>query len=77
MIGENFDSSSVPPSRAEDAANPDNRYLGVHFACCGVYSRVYVNRTATEYAGNCPKCRRRITFRIGNGGSDSRFFTVY
>ncbi|TWU25536.1 hypothetical protein Pla144_27420 [Bythopirellula polymerisocia] len=51
-------------------------FLGVNFACCGVYSRVYPNADRTAYAGHCPRCARRVRFEIGPGGSDSRFFTA-
>ena len=52
-------------------------FLGVHFACCSVYARVYVNRSGTHYVGFCPRCARRVTFQIGPGGTDHRFFTAY
>lgn len=52
------------------------RYVGVHFVCCDVYTRVYVNRDETAYEGNCPKCAKRVRLRIGAGGTDSRFFTA-
>jgi hypothetical protein len=52
------------------------RFVGVHFACCDIYTRVYVNRDETAYEGNCPKCRKRVQLRIGPGGTDARFFTV-
>ena len=38
--------------------------MGIQFACCGVYARVYVNRDETAYIGHCPKCSRRV--RVGN-----------
>jgi hypothetical protein len=50
--------------------------VGIHFVCCDVYTRVYINRDATAYEGNCPKCAKRVRLRIGPGGTDSRFFTA-
>ena len=76
MPGENLDLSSEPPEHdaPEDRARS---FVGVRFACCDVYSRVYVNRARTAYEGNCPKCSKRVRLRIGPGGTDSRFFTAY
>jgi hypothetical protein len=76
MPGENLDLSSDPPlgDRPDDSARS---FVGIHFACCDVYTRVYVNRARTAYEGNCPKCSKPIRLRIGPGGTDSRFFTAY
>jgi hypothetical protein len=77
MVGERFDTGrDHPPARAESEEGAP-RYLGIHFACCSVYARIYVNRTMSGYVGHCPRCGRRIEFRIGPGGTDDRFFTVY
>ena len=51
-------------------------FLGVHFACCDVYSRVYLNRAKTLYLGNCPHCTRQVRFPVGPGGTEARFFTA-
>lgn len=80
MPGEFLDISSDPDDAGRgDAASrqAQRRYLGIHFACCGVYSRVYLNRTGTGYTGHCPRCSRRVDLKIGPGGSDARFFTAY
>jgi hypothetical protein len=78
MAGEQLDLSSDPPRRGEDDASAAGcmRFVGVNFACCGVYSRVYRNREATAYVGYCPKCSRPVRLKIGPGGSDARFFTA-
>ena len=73
--GEHLDLSSDDGDRPAANRQP-RRFLGVHFTCCGTYARVYINTSQTEYAGNCPKCGGRITFAIGPGGSDGRFFTA-
>ena len=72
-VGRHFDYESVSPSKTPGDARPA-RFLGVHFACCGVYARLYPNRARTAYVGHCPKCAGRIAFRIGADGSDRRFF---
>ncbi len=78
MAGESLDLSSDPePTSNSDGVPARRRFLGVQFACCGVYSRIYVNQEGTAYAGNCPKCTKRVELKIGPGGTDSRFFTVY
>lgn len=77
--GENIDLVSEPgktPLRLSEAV-ASRRFVGVHFACCDIYSRVYVNRDETAYAGNCPRCAKQILLKIGPGGTDSRFFTAY
>lgn len=76
MPGENLDLSSDPPGPG-NRESAGRRYVGMHFACCDVYSRVYINRASTAYEGNCPKCSKRVRLRIGPGGTDSRFFTAY
>jgi hypothetical protein len=77
MNGQLLDLSSpvpTPASMAIENRRESSRYLGVQFACCDVYSRIYANRAGTEYVGHCPRCAKRVRFEIGPGGSDSRFF---
>jgi hypothetical protein len=76
MAGEKLDLNSdpqLPP--APKGAN--RRFVGIHFACCDVYIRIYVNPGETAYVGRCPKCCRKVKIRIGPGGTTSRFFTAY
>lgn len=81
MVGENLDLSSgsqdEPDSMSAGGARGRRRFIGIQFACCDVYSRIYVNRAGTAYLGHCPRCSRRVEMKIGPGGTDSRFFTVW
>lgn len=77
MAGEHLDLTDNPFGKSRGDGQASGRpFVGVQFACCDVYTRVYVNRDATAYEGNCPKCARRVRLNIGPGGSDSRFFTA-
>ncbi len=75
MAGENVDTSSDSPSRPSPLRGA--RFLGIHFACCRVYARIYVNRAGTAYEGHCPRCSRPVRIAIAPGGTDARFFTAY
>jgi len=77
VSGENFDISSGEEPRRRAQPGTLRKYLGIHFACCGVYSRIYVNREQSAYVGNCPRCTRQVRIGIGPGGSNARFFTAY
>ena len=49
-------------------------FLGVMFECCNVYGRLYKNKEGTYYVGRCPRCMRELKIRIGEGGTNQRFF---
>ena len=53
---------------------PDRPWVGIHFDCCSVYTRVYRNAEGTAYHGRCPRCLRPVTLRVGPGGTNARFF---
>ncbi len=67
---------SAPPL-GEVHPKPNERpWLGVRFTCSGSYVRVYRDRTQPVYLARCPRCARCIRFRVGEGGTDQRFFNV-
>ncbi len=51
-------------------------YIGVHFKCCHVYARIYLNRDGTAFAGHCPKCARPMRVKVSPRGEKSRFWTA-
>ena len=54
--------------------NKDKSFLGILFECCNVYGRIYKNKDNTYYEGRCPRCMRHIKVKIGEGGTNQRFF---
>ncbi len=76
MAGENLDlvSQSDGGARGADAGR---RFVGIHFACCDRYARVYINRDESAYLGRCPRCLRQVRLTVGPGGTSERFFTAY
>ncbi len=53
------------------------KFLGIVFACCNVYTRIYVNASGKHYEGRCPSCLRHLSIRIGKGGVKDRFFIAH
>jgi hypothetical protein len=73
-----LDIKGLPPS-PQPGATPANTlqgrpWLAVKWRCCGVYSRVYRNADGSAYEGRCPKCMAPVRARVGEGGTDKRFF---
>lgn len=86
MPGDFLDLTSSPEGQphehsgtSDDVAGKSGArsFVGIHFGCCDVYLRVYINRQETAYVGHCPRCMRRVELKIGPGGTDARFFTAY
>lgn len=59
-----------------ETEGPARPWLGVKFTCSGAYVRVYRNVEGTAYNARCPKCGQCMKFRVGQGGTDKRFFEV-
>lgn len=77
MVGENLDLSSGDEVAASaDRSAVGRPFVGIRFACCEVYVRVYINRQGTAYVGHCPRCSKKVTLKVGPGGTDARFFTA-
>jgi len=49
-------------------------WIGVMFRCCGVYARIHKTKAGDAYAGRCPKCGSPVRAKVGEGGTDRRFF---
>ena len=50
------------------------QFLGIWFDCCHVYGRLYKNKAGTMYYGRRPRCLRSVRVRVGEGGTNQRFF---
>lgn len=62
-------------SMVEVSRQKKRKFLGIFFACCNIYGRIY-NYSGKQYEGKCPRCLGRLTVRVGRGGVNNRFFTA-
>lgn len=54
---------------------PEKRkFIGVWFDCCHTYGRLYKTADGKYYVGRCPKCLKNARVRVGEGGTNLRFF---
>jgi len=60
----------------EKEEKKQSNYLGIMFNCCNIYGRIYKNKDKTAYVGHCPKCMRSLRVKIGEGGTNTRFFNA-
>ncbi|RKX23753.1 MAG: hypothetical protein DRP45_09765 [Candidatus Zixiibacteriota bacterium] len=49
-------------------------FIGIHFKCCHVYQRLYLNKAGNAFVGWCPKCAAKAEVMVSSSGSKSRFF---
>ncbi|MFM1919646.1 MAG: hypothetical protein RLZZ303_1280 [Candidatus Hydrogenedentota bacterium] len=67
----------MPSAESSPGANTPRPWIGMHWKCCHVYSRVYLNHAETHFAGNCPRCGAPVRLRAVRGaGSEERFWTA-
>ena len=51
-------------------------FIGLEFACCNAYARIYANAELTAFVGRCPRCARPVQLRISPDGQSGQFFRV-
>jgi len=51
-------------------------YVGMHYKCCKIYQRIYLNRRKTAFVGYCPKCTIKVELKVDPSGAKSKFFQV-
>ena len=62
------------PNGAENRSLKGRPWISVRWKCCQVYSRIYRTPDGKFYKGTCPKCGSAVQARVGEGGTNSRFF---
>lgn len=60
----------------ENTTLEKKKFIGIMFKCCSVYARIYQNKDGTAYVGRCPKCMTPVSVKIGEGGTNQRFFNA-
>jgi phage FluMu protein Com len=62
------------PSSAVQVDAQGRKFLGVQYATCRAYGRLYANAGGTAYVGRCPRCGHPVRVPIGEHGTNQRFF---
>jgi len=65
-------SSADQATSANGAGEEARPWIGVHFECCGVYTRLSRRQDAKQYEGRCPKCGLPIRVSVGPDGVATR-----
>ena len=68
--------SSTDAGASQTRASSGRPFIGVKFACCDVYTRIYRSADGAAYHGRCPRCGKPVHFAVGPGGTDARTFIV-
>lgn len=66
-MSDSIDLSSDPGPSSSSAAPAKRPFVGVHFACCHVYQRVYVTPGSREVLAHCPRCAKRMRLQVVEG----------
>jgi hypothetical protein len=62
------------PPEKKPARRP---FIGMHFTCCNVYTRIYLNKAGNAFVGWCPRCgKKKAEVRVSPSGGKSRFFNA-
>lgn len=48
----------------------------MHFKCCNIYTRIYLNKKGDAFVGWCPKCTAKAMVKVSKDGSPDRFFSA-
>lgn len=67
---------SIMTEEQEETTRKKSNFLGIMFKCCNIYGRIYKNKEGTAYVGRCPKCMRTLSIKVGEGGTNQRFFNA-
>ncbi len=60
-----------------DTPTKKKKFLGIMFACCNVYARIYIDNSGKSYKGRCPRCLRSLSIKIEKNGVNDRFFIAF
>lgn len=67
----------MDPARSDAGRRRTPRpYIGMHFTCCNVYVRIYLNRAGTAFTGFCPRCGAKASLKASPDGDPSKFWST-
>jgi phage terminase large subunit GpA-like protein len=59
---------------ATEESIPKRPYVGMHFKCCNVYARIYLDAKQMHFRGGCPRCGRQVQLKATPSGSKANFW---